>query len=102
MGHSHSQQPVFRLDDPCDLGDRSPLLQPERGQVVGLDLGALPGGHAVCRPLGMGYISHYLSLLLGAGTGAALAAGRNSWTLGCLWDAVGIERTEQSRLTHLL
>ncbi len=73
MGDLHHQQPLFGPDGADHLGDRGALLQPERGPVVGLDLGALSGSHAICGSLGVGDVAFRLPVLLGAGGGAAHA-----------------------------
>ena len=65
--------------------------------LVGLDLGTLTGRHAVCGPLGVGYLAHHVPVLLGAGGGAAHAhPGRSAMTtrrwalLGLLWGLTGL------------
>ena len=65
------RQPAERADDSLDLGDGRALLWPARGSLVGLDLGALSGRHAVCREVDLGDHADGLPLPTGAGDCAA-------------------------------
>src|SRR5580704_17123961 len=96
LGDSYHQQPVFSADRSCYLGNRSALFQPERRPVGGLDLGAVPGSDAICRPLGLGYVAHYLPVLLDTCGGSTHARSQNPRALGTVWAALGPDRPQQS------
>ena len=94
MGDSNPQQPVFGSDRAHRLGNRRALLQPERSPMVGVDLGPLPGRHAVCGSLDLGYVAHHVSLLLGAGDGPPHTRPGQLWAagplFGLLWGFTGL------------
>ena len=79
-------------------------FNPEGSAMVGMDLGALSGGDAIRRPLGLGDDDHCVSLLLGNRPGIANAqhwrrSNSDRWSndyeaLGLVWRALGTYRAQ--------